>query len=89
LQARLDDPTKRWKFQPEDLETRKRWNAVQAAYEGAISETSTEAAPWWVVPADRKWVRDIAVATLLLETFRRLDPRFPPPDPRLDGVVVD
>lgn len=89
LQSRLDDPTKRWKFQPEDLETRKRWDAVRAAYEDAISETSTEAAPWWVVPADHKWVRDVVVATLLLETFRRLDPQFPPPDPRLDGVVVE
>jgi PPK2 family polyphosphate:nucleotide phosphotransferase len=89
LQARLDDPAKRWKFQPEDLETRKRWDAVQAAYEDAISETSTDAAPWWIVPADRKWVRDVAVATLLLETFRHLDPQFPPPDARLDGVVVE
>jgi PPK2 family polyphosphate:nucleotide phosphotransferase len=89
LQARLDDPTKRWKFQPDDLETRKRWDAVQAAYEDAISETSIDAAPWWVVPADHKWVRDVAVGTLLLETFRRLDPQFPPPDPRLDGVIVE
>ena len=89
LQARLDDPTKRWKFQFEDLDTRKRWDAVQVAYEDAISETSTDAAPWWVVPADRKWVRDVAVATLLLDTFRRLDPQSPPPDPRLDGLSVE
>jgi PPK2 family polyphosphate:nucleotide phosphotransferase len=89
LQARLEDPTKRWKFQPEDLETRKRWDDVQMAYEDALTETSTDAAPWWVVPADHKWVRDVAVAALLLETFRRLDPQYPPPDPGLDGLSVE
>jgi len=89
LQARLDDPTKRWKFRPEDLEARKQWDAYQSAYEEAITETSTDIAPWWIVPGDRKWVRDIAVATLLLETLRRLDPQFPPADPSLDGVIVE
>jgi PPK2 family polyphosphate:nucleotide phosphotransferase len=89
LQARLDDPTKRWKFRPEDLETRKEWDAYQAAYEEAIRETSTDVAPWWIVPADRKWVRNVAVARLLLDAFRRLDPQFPPPDPRLDGLTVE
>jgi PPK2 family polyphosphate:nucleotide phosphotransferase len=89
LQARLDDPTKRWKFKPEDLEARNQWDAYQSAYEEAITETSTDFAPWWIVPGDRKWVRDVAVATLLLETFRRLDPQFPPADPSLDGVIVE
>jgi len=89
LQARLDDPTKRWRFRPEDLDARRQWDAYHSAYEDAISETSTDGAPWWVVPGDHKWVRDVAVADLLLETFRRLDPQFPPPDPRLDGVVVE
>jgi PPK2 family polyphosphate:nucleotide phosphotransferase len=89
LQARLDDPTKRWKFRPEDLEARTQWDAYQTAYEDAITETSTDVAPWWIVPSDRKWVRDVAVATLLLETFRRLDPQFPPADPSLDGVIVE
>jgi PPK2 family polyphosphate:nucleotide phosphotransferase len=89
LQARLDDATKRWKFKPEDLEAREQWDAYQAAYEEAITETSTDVAPWWIVPGDRKWVRDVAVATLLLETFRRLDPQFPPADPSLDGVIVE
>jgi PPK2 family polyphosphate:nucleotide phosphotransferase len=89
LRARLDDPTKRWKFRLDDLEARKQWDAYQSAYEEAITETSTDAAPWWVVPSDRKSVRDVAVATLLLETFRRLDPQFPPADPSLDGVIVE
>ena len=89
LQARLDNPAKRWKFAFEDLETRKQWDVYQAAYEDAISETSTECAPWWIVPSDHKWVRDVAVASLLLDAFRRLNPQFPPPDPRLDGVTVE
>lgn len=89
LQARLDDPTKRWKFRPEDLETRKQWDAYQAAYDEAITETSTDVAPWSVVPGDHKWVRNIAVARLLLDAFRRLDPQYPPPDPRLDGLTVE
>jgi polyphosphate kinase 2 (PPK2 family) len=89
LQARLDDPTKRWKFRPEDLDTRKQWDTYQSAYEDAITETSTENAPWWIVPSDRKWVRDVAVGRLLLDVFRRLDPQFPPPDPRLDGLTVE
>lgn len=89
LQARLDDPTKRWKFKREDLETRKQWDVYQAVYQDAITETSTDHAPWWIVPSDRKWVRDVAVANLLLDAFRRLDPQFPPPDPGLNGVSVE
>ncbi len=89
LQARLDDPTKRWKFRLDDLEARRQWNAYQSAYEDAITETSTDDAPWWVVPSDRKWVRDVAVTTVLLDAFRRLDPQYPPPDPSLDGVIVE
>lgn len=89
LQARLDDPTKRWKFKRGDLDVRKQWDEYIAAYEEAITQTSTEHSPWFVVPADRNWVRDVAVATLLVTTFRRLDPQYPPPDPALDGLVVD
>jgi polyphosphate kinase 2 (PPK2 family) len=88
LQARLDDPVKRWKFRKGDLAVRDRWDEYQAAYERAITETSTEWAPWYVVPADHKWVRDVAVARILVASVRALDPRFPPPDPELDGVVV-
>ena len=89
LQERLDDPSKTWKFRLADLEDRRLWDAFMAAYEDALTETSTEWAPWYVVPADRKWVRDVAVATLLVETLRRLDPRYPPPPEDLAGVVVE
>ncbi len=89
LQSRIDDATKNWKFKPGDLDVRKRWDEYHSAYEEVITETSTDVAPWHVVPADRKWVRDFAVATLLLDTFRRLDPHFPPIDPEFAGLVVE
>ncbi|MEZ5102319.1 MAG: polyphosphate kinase 2 family protein [Thermoleophilia bacterium] len=89
LQARLDDPEKRWKFRLGDLDDRKRWDDYQAAYEEAISETSTEWAPWHVVPADRKWVRDVVVSHLLVDTLKGLDPRLPEPAEDLTGVVVE
>jgi polyphosphate kinase 2 (PPK2 family) len=60
-----------------------------AVYERTITETSTKWAPWYVVPGDHKWVRDIAVATVLVDTFERLDPRIPDPEPGLEGVVVE
>jgi PPK2 family polyphosphate:nucleotide phosphotransferase len=88
LQARIDDPAKNWKMKLSDLETREQWDEYQQLYEEIIAETSTDHAPWYVVPADRKWVRDVAVATLLVDTLRRMDPRIPPPDPALRGVVV-
>ena len=88
LQARLDDPAKNWKFNPADLETREQWDDYMKGYEEVLSETSTEHAPWYVVPADHKWVRDVAVARLLLDTFKRLDPRFPPADPALRDIVI-
>jgi PPK2 family polyphosphate:nucleotide phosphotransferase len=88
LRARLDEPDKRWKFKLGDLETRKLWPDFLEAYEEAITETSTEWAPWYVVPADHKWVRNVAVARLLVDTLRALDPRFPAPAEDLTGVQV-
>jgi PPK2 family polyphosphate:nucleotide phosphotransferase len=89
LQARLDDPEKRWKFNLADLDARKQWDEYQLAYEKALTETSTEWAPWHVVPGDHKWVRDVAVARLLSATLRRMDPQFPPAAPGLDGLSLD
>ena len=80
LLARLDDPTKHWKFNPNDIDERARWAAYREAYEIALERTSTEAAPWYVVPADRKWYRNLAVGHLLLETLRSLDPQWPVAD---------
>jgi PPK2 family polyphosphate:nucleotide phosphotransferase len=89
FQARLDEPTKTWKFRLGDLDDRALFDDFVAAYDEALTETSTEWAPWHVVPADRKWVRDVAVATLLVETLRRLNPQYPPPSEDLAGVTVE
>ena len=88
LQARLEDPAKRWKFRPDDLATRARWDDYQAAFAEAVSRTSTDHAPWHVVPADRKWYRDWAVATILVAVLEGLDLTWPQPE-GLDGIVVE
>ncbi|HEY7668371.1 MAG TPA: PPK2 family polyphosphate kinase [Actinomycetota bacterium] len=80
LLARLEDPLKRWKFREGDLETRARWPEYVAAYEDAIRACSTDVAPWYVIPADHKWYRNWAVARIVLETLREMDPRIPIPD---------
>lgn len=80
LLARLDDPTKLWKFNPGDIDERSQWPAYQEAYEVALERTHTEAAPWHVVPADKKWFRNLAVGTLLLDALRGLDPQWPAAD---------
>ena len=80
LLARLDDPTKHWKFNPGDLEERKLWPAYQEAYQLALARCSTDTAPWYVVPSDRKWYRNWAVGRLLLETLTALAPTYPATD---------
>jgi PPK2 family polyphosphate:nucleotide phosphotransferase len=88
LQARLDDPEKGWKFRLGDLEDRALWDRFHSAYQEAINETSTEYAPWYVVPANRKWYRNLAVASILIQTIEAMNPQIPDPDPSLDHVVV-
>ena len=87
LRARIEDPTKRWKFRLGDLEERARWNDYQAAFEEAITRTSTETAPWHVIPADHKWYRNWAVSNIIIETLERLDPQYPPGDD-VAGVII-
>lgn len=79
LQQRVDDPTKRWKLSAEDLADRRRFGDFEAAYAEAIEQTSTAEAPWYVVPADHNWVRNLAVSEILVATLERLDPHFPEP----------
>jgi PPK2 family polyphosphate:nucleotide phosphotransferase len=88
FQDRLDDPTKSWKFRAGDLEDRKLWPKYQQAYQDAVRKTSTSYAPWHVVPADRNWVRNLAVAKILLNTLQKMDPKFPPPDPTLKTIKI-
>jgi PPK2 family polyphosphate:nucleotide phosphotransferase len=80
LRDRLDDPTKYWKYNAADLAERARWDDYQTAYADALSRCGTGYAPWYVVPADRKWYRDWAVATLLLDELREMDLGYPPAD---------
>jgi len=84
LEERLADPEKRWKFSASDLEDRKRWDAYIAAYEEAIRRTSTDRAPWFVVPANKKWYRNLVVASVLVQTLEdmQLHYREPAIDPR-------
>ena len=80
LLARLDDPRKHWKYNPGDVDERKLWPAYRDAYEIALERTNTEHAPWHVIPADRKWFRNLAIGQLLLDALRRLDPQWPKAD---------
>jgi PPK2 family polyphosphate:nucleotide phosphotransferase len=88
LRKRLEDPEKRWKFRRGDLAERERWDDYMAAYEEAIARTSTEHAPWYVVPADHKWFRNWAVSRIVIETLEAMDPRYPEPAEDLDGITV-
>jgi len=77
FQDRYDDPAKRWKFKMGDLEERKHWSEYMAAYEDALSKCSTEAAPWFIVPANRKWFRDLAIGEIVVGALEDLKPAFP------------
>ncbi len=87
FRARLDDPTKRWKFNTGDLEERKLWDDYMRAYEDALSKTSTEHAPWHVVPANHKWYRNWAISRIVIDTLQDMNPTFPEPK-GLDGIEL-
>ena len=89
LQERVDDPEKRWKFRTGDLDDRALWPKFQAAYQDAIRLTSTEPAPWYVVPADRNWVRNLAVAKIIRHHLREMDPKLPPVEDGVEGRIVE
>lgn len=88
LQERLDNPRKQWKFEHGDISERTLWDDYQHAYEQAIAETSTDYAPWYIIPSDKKWHRNLLVSQLLVETLGRLDLRYPDPAPDLDTIVI-
>jgi polyphosphate kinase 2 (PPK2 family) len=83
LQERLDNPAKNWKFEHGDVSERAHWDEYTEAYEEAISETSTADAPWYIVPADRKWYRNLVVSQLLIDKLEGLDMTYPDP---IDGI---
>lgn len=90
LRERVSDPTKRWKFNPGDLADRKLWDEYMAAYETALKRCSTPHAPWHVIPADRNWARNAAIARIVRETLEEMAPKYPPAvgwDPK--SVVIE
>jgi len=89
FQARLDTLHKRWKFRLGDLEERKLWATYQTAYEEAISKTSTDWAPWYIIPANRKWYRNLVISRIIVETLESLNMSYPESDEDLDGVVIE
>jgi PPK2 family polyphosphate:nucleotide phosphotransferase len=89
LQERISDPEKRWKFRRDDLKVRKRFDEYIAAYEEVLTETSTGWAPWYVVPADRNWVKSLAVARLLVDELERIDPQLPAPEKGIEKLVIE
>jgi len=89
FRERIANPEKQWKFRKADLDVHARYDEYLAAYENVIAETSTAWAPWYIVPADHNWVKAHAVATLLVHTLERLDPRFPAPEPGVESLRID
>ena len=89
LQARLDNPEKAWKFAMGDLDTRKRWDEYQEAYEAMLEKCSTVAAPWFVVPADRKWYRNWAISAIVRREMELMDPKPPAMPEELKGLKIE
>lgn len=88
LESRLADPGKKWKFSTNDLKERAYWEDYQRAFEDAINETSTDYAPWYVIPANKKWYRNLVIARAIADTLESLDPRFPPAEKGLDRITI-
>jgi polyphosphate kinase 2 (PPK2 family) len=88
LESRLEEPDKRWKFSTADLKERAYWDEYQAAFEDAINKCSTEYAPWYIVPANNKWYRNLVVARTIADTLEAMNPQYPPAEEGLDGIVI-
>ena len=88
FQARIDDPTKRWKFKSADLDERKLWDKYTAAFEDALTRCSTKDAPWYIIPANRKWFRNLAVAQIAADTLDDINPQYPPGEPGIEKLKL-
>ncbi|MCH9647266.1 MAG: polyphosphate kinase 2 family protein [Deltaproteobacteria bacterium] len=88
LRDRQQRPEKQWKFSPGDLEDRVRWKSYMAAYEEALTLCNTDHAPWYVVPADKKWHRNLVVSEILIETLKNMDLQYPDPVADIDSYVI-
>jgi PPK2 family polyphosphate:nucleotide phosphotransferase len=89
LEDRLRSPSEHWKFRLGDLNSRAKWDDYMAAYEDALSECSTSYAPWYIIPADRKWYRNLVISQILEETLGELDMQWPPLEPGAEGVQIE
>ena len=89
FEERLQRPDKNWKFRVGDLDDRARWPDYMEAYTDALEKTSTVDAPWYVVPADRKWARNVCIARILRHHLEEINPQYPDPEPGLDEIVID
>jgi PPK2 family polyphosphate:nucleotide phosphotransferase len=88
FQDRLDQPEKNWKFSMGDLPVRERWDDYIEAYEAVLSKCNTQQAPWHIVPANRKWYRNLVISKTIVEALEQMNPAFPPPEEGLDQVVI-
>lgn len=89
FQDRIDEPDKNWKFSFDDLNKRELWNDYMAAYEEMLTRTTTAWAPWYVIPSDQKWYRNLAIARVISQSLKELNPQYPEPETDLSGVIVE
>ncbi len=89
LQARLNDPEKQWKFNIKDLDERKRWDEYINAYEDVLSRTSAEWAPWYIIPANHKWYRNLVISSIMVKALEDLKMKYPQPEVNLEGVIIE
>lgn len=88
LESRLENPDKLWKFSKNDIQERLRWDDYQLAFEDAINYCSTDYAPWYVIPANKKWYRNLVIARTIANTLEAMNPQYPPAEPGLENVVI-
>lgn len=88
LEDRLKSPDEQWKFSKDDLPVRARWNDYMHAYEDVLAKCSTKEAPWYIVAANRKWLRNLMVTQVLVDTLEAMDPQYPAPQENLDQIII-
>lgn len=89
FQDRIDIPEKHWKFSEQDLIKRQQWDAYMEAFEDVLNKCNTEWAPWYVIPADQKWYRNLAISRVIVDTLRKMDPQYPLPEVDVSNIVID
>jgi polyphosphate kinase 2 (PPK2 family) len=89
LEARVKEPHKLWKFNVADLKDRRLWNDYQLAYDDVINSCTTARAPWWIVPADRKWMRNLVMLETVVAALEKMDPQYPPAEFDPQGVAIE